>query len=65
MGAAKAAAGGVAGALSDFITYLLTTYVPFLDTIPNDQKQNLEFIVTAAVVAAAVYLTPNAPSVPK
>ena len=59
MYAAKAAAGGVAGAASDFITYLLTTFVPFLNQIPDGQRQNLELIVTAAVVAGAVYFTPN------
>ena len=61
MGAAKAAAGGIAGALSDFLTYLLTTFVPFLNQIPEAQQQNLEVIVTAAVVGAAVYFTPNKP----
>lgn len=59
MYAAKAAAGGIAGAASDFITYLLITYVPFLSQIPDSQRQNLELLVTAAIVAVAVYLTPN------
>lgn len=61
MGSAKALAGGVAGALSDFLTYLITTYVPFLKDIPEQQHANLEVIITAAVVAAAVYVVPNTP----
>lgn len=59
MGAAKAAAGGVAGALSDFLTYLVTTYIPGFTALPDTQVQNMEFIITAVVVYAAVYFTPN------
>ena len=61
MGSAKAMAGGAAGALSDFVTYLLVTWIPFLHNIPPEQQQNLELIVTGAVVGAAVYFTPNKP----
>ena len=59
MSVAKALAGGVAGAASDLITYLLTTNVPFLGQIPAAQVANTEIVVTAGVVALAVYLTPN------
>lgn len=61
MGKAKAIAGGVAGALSDLLTYLLIQFVPFLHGLPPDQAQNLELVVTGAVVGAAVYFTPNKP----
>ena len=61
MGAAKAVAGGVAGAASDLITYLITHIVPGLTNLPPDQVQNLELVVTAGLVWAAVYFTPNRP----
>ena len=61
MNTAKAAAGGSAGALSDLVTYLVTTYVPGLTSLPPDQIQNLEIVMAASLVWLAVYLTPNAP----
>lgn len=60
-GSAKAMAGGVAAAVSDFVTYLLVTFVPGLGNLPDVQQQNLEYIVAAIVVGAAVYVTPNIP----
>jgi len=59
MGAAKAAAGGFAAALSDFVTYLLVTWVPGLHELPDTQQQNLEYVVAGLLVWVAVYVTPN------
>ena len=61
MNTAKAVAGGIAGAASDLVTYLLTTWVPGFTGLPPDQIQNLELIVTAGLVWIAVYVTPNKP----
>ena len=55
----KAAAGGITAAASDFVTYLLTTFVPVLNNLPPEQVQNMELIVSFALVAVAVYFTPN------
>lgn len=63
MNTAKAAAGGLAGALSDLVTYLVTTYVPGFTGLPPDQVQNLELVMAAGLVWLAVYFTPNAPKV--
>lgn len=54
----KAFAGGITGAASDFITYLLTQ-LPVFNTLPPEQVQNLELIVSFVLVTAAVYFTPN------
>lgn len=59
MGAAKAAAGGFAAALSDLVTYLLVTFVPGGSLLPPNQVQNLEFVVAGLLVWVAVYVTPN------
>lgn len=59
MGAAKAVAGGFAAALSDFVTYLIVTFVPGMTTLPDTQQQNVEYIVAGVLVWVAVYLTPN------
>ena len=59
MGISKAAAGGVVGVASDFVTYLLTTYIPGLAQLPPDQIQNLEILITGSLVALAVYFTPH------
>lgn len=59
MGSAKAMAGGVSAALSDLVTYFLTTYVPGFGGLPPNQMQNLEIVVAFLVVGAAVYFTPN------
>lgn len=59
MGAAKAAAGGFAAAFSDFVTYLLVTFVPVLKDMPEAQQQNVEYIVAGALVWVAVYFIPN------
>ena len=55
----KAAAGGITAAASDFVTYLLTTWVPGFTTLPPEQVQNLELIVSFVLVGLAVYFTPN------
>ena len=52
-------AGSASAALSDFVTYLIVTFVPGMAALPPDQQQNLEIIVAGLLVGAAVYFTPN------
>ena len=57
----KAIAGGFAGAFSDLLSYVIIHVIPGAANLPLDQQQNIETVVTGAVVAAAVYFTPNRP----